>query len=163
MSKQDCPFCDRIAAGEYDDRSRRFDAVTFEPLNPVTKGHRLVVPVSHVTSALGHPSIAADVMAFATLTAARYDVAECNFITSAGPLASQTVMHLHLHIVPRTPADGLALPWSQDPKCGFCYCRLADAPECASDCAHRELSGHAGCASRPPFIQEEHGRYGVVS
>jgi histidine triad (HIT) family protein len=108
----DCPFCARIAAGEYDDRAPRFDAVTFEPLNPVTGGHRLVVPITHVKSALGHPSIAADVMAYAVLVAGKYGVGECNFITSAGAAATQTVPHLHIHVVPRREGDGLALPWT---------------------------------------------------
>ena len=108
----DCPFCARIAAGEYDDRAARFDAVTFEPLNPVTEGHRLVVPVTHVRSALGHVSVAADTMAYAVLVALQYGVRECNFITSAGAAATQTVQHLHIHIVPRAEGDGLALPWT---------------------------------------------------
>jgi diadenosine tetraphosphate (Ap4A) HIT family hydrolase len=35
-----------------------------------------------------------------------------NFITSAGRDATQTVFHLHIHIVPRHAGDGLALPWT---------------------------------------------------
>ena len=109
---RNCPFCARIMAGEYDDDLRRFDAVSFEPLNPVTDGHRLVVPKIHVSSALGHPAIAADVMAAAVQVAALHGVTECNFITSAGAAATQTVFHLHLHIVPRRLDDGLTLPWT---------------------------------------------------
>jgi diadenosine tetraphosphate (Ap4A) HIT family hydrolase len=37
---------------------------------------------------------------------------QANIITSIGPAASQTVMHTHLHIVPRTEGDGLHLPWT---------------------------------------------------
>jgi len=108
----DCPFCKRIAAGEYDDDVRRFDAVAFEPLNPVTPGHLLVVPKTHAVSALGHPAIAADTMAAAVLVAQRRHVDQCNFITSAGEAATQTVPHLHIHIVPRRLGDGLYLPWT---------------------------------------------------
>jgi len=141
-----CPFCARIAAGDYDGRTLRFDAVTFEPLHPVTEGHRLVVPVTHVKNALGHVAIAADVMAYAVLVALEYGIGECNFITSSGAAASQTIQHLHLHVIPRRTGDGLALPWSQEPKCEHCYCKLAVAPGCAGgDCAHRSLSGYAGC------------------
>ncbi|MEV7006240.1 HIT domain-containing protein [Streptosporangium sp. NPDC051022] len=32
-------------------------------------------------------------------------------MTSAGREATQSVFHLHLHIVPRQDGDGLALPW----------------------------------------------------
>jgi histidine triad (HIT) family protein len=35
----------------------------------------------------------------------------CNIITSAGTEATQTVFHLHVHIVPREAGDGLELPW----------------------------------------------------
>jgi histidine triad (HIT) family protein len=40
------------------------------------------------------------------------EISDCNLIVSKGPSATQTVAHLHLHIVPRRPGDGLALPWS---------------------------------------------------
>jgi histidine triad (HIT) family protein len=36
----------------------------------------------------------------------------CNIITSVGAEATQTVFHLHLHVVPRRFGDGLALPWT---------------------------------------------------
>lgn len=35
-----------------------------------------------------------------------------NLITSAGAEATQSVFHLHVHIVPRGENDGLALPWT---------------------------------------------------
>lgn len=140
----DCPFCARIAAGEFDYFSA--SNVAFQPLNPVTTGHFLVVPRRHVSHALESPSRAASALAFAGYLANQMDLTDANFITSAGRLASQTVFHLHVHVVPRRPGDGLALPWLQDPKCGYCYCRFADAPECADGCAHWDLSGHVGCA-----------------
>ncbi|MEU1622380.1 HIT domain-containing protein [Streptomyces sp. NPDC005722] len=34
-----------------------------------------------------------------------------NVITSRGREATQSVFHLHLHLVPRAANDGLALPW----------------------------------------------------
>lgn len=39
-----------------------------------------------------------------------------NYITSCGPDTTQTVFHLHGHLVPRTADDGLALPWPR-PAC----------------------------------------------
>ena len=45
----DCPFCARIAAGEYDYFDKQ--SVAFQPLNPVTPGHFLAVPRKHVATA----------------------------------------------------------------------------------------------------------------
>jgi histidine triad (HIT) family protein len=105
-----CPFCARIAAGEYDEE---YDGIVdFEPLNPVTPGHRLVVPKIHVADALEDISVSAQVMAYAANRAKTAGLDPCNLITSAGPSATQTVRHLHLHIVPRREGDGLALPWT---------------------------------------------------
>ena len=148
----DCPFCDRIAAGDYDDRN--FGCVTFEPLNPVTPGHRLVVPVRHVEHALDDPRVTGLAAEYAALIALSYGAVQCNLITSVGVSATQTVRHLHWHIVPRREDDGLSLPWTGQgawpERCGYCYCPLADAPECADGCAHRDLSGHVGCGLKIP-------------
>ena len=39
-----------------------------------------------------------------------------NLITSRGRAATQSVFHLHLHLVPRADNDGLALPWHSGKK-----------------------------------------------
>lgn len=84
------------------------NVVAFVPLNPVTPGHLLVVPKAHVSDALDNPAITGEVMKVAANLASR----PCNLITSAGAEATQTVFHLHVHIVPRTADDGLTLPWT---------------------------------------------------
>lgn len=107
----DCPFCARIAAGEFD-YSDRF-AVAFEPLNPVTDGHLLVVPREHVPDAGSDPLVASRTMALAADIAGPLEGADAyNLITSAGAAATQTIRHLHIHIVPRRDGDGLHLPWT---------------------------------------------------
>ena len=35
-----------------------------------------------------------------------------NLITSKGREATQSVFHLHVHVVPRAAGDGLPLPWT---------------------------------------------------
>jgi histidine triad (HIT) family protein len=87
------------------------DAVAFTPLNPVTEGHVLVVPKRHVTDALADPVVAGLTFRAAADYARRNDE-DVNLITSAGADATQTVFHLHVHIVPRRADDGLLLPWS---------------------------------------------------
>jgi len=105
-----CPFCARIAAGEFDYYD--LDSVAFQPLNPVTPGHFLVVPRKHVSHALESPAAAGRALKFAGFLANQMGLESANFITSAGALATQTVFHLHLHVVPRREGDGLALPWT---------------------------------------------------
>lgn len=106
----DCPFCGRIERGEFDYDDQR--NVAFQPLNPVAPGHFLVVPRKHVAHAFESPSAAAGALKFAGYLANRMDLESANFITSAGPAATQTVFHLHVHVVPRREGDGLALPWT---------------------------------------------------
>lgn len=103
-----CVFCKRIANEEYDDKFANF--VWFEPLNPVTKGHMLIVPVKH-TANLNSPDLEAEQVGWAL----RYftnDQDQYNLITSKGTDATQTIQHLHFHIVPRAENDGLMLPWT---------------------------------------------------
>ena len=141
----DCPFCKRIAAGEYASFTSDPDVVWFEPLNPVTPGHLLFVPVRHVTSALEVPYVTALTMEIASRVAAKLRAMalpgewSCNLITSAGAAATQTVRHLHIHLVPRVEGDGLHLPWTgqqerrRDPDCQECGFRLPNHDcECSS-------------------------------
>jgi histidine triad (HIT) family protein len=106
-----CVFCELIARGDHtpNDWSEAGPGWrAFTPLNPVTKGHLLVVPTTHVSDALERPDVTANVMG-AAATIAKGD---CNLITSVGEAATQSVRHLHIHIVPRRENDGLQLPWS---------------------------------------------------
>jgi len=105
-----CVFCDRVNSGEFD----YFDDhnVAFEPLNPVTPGHFLVVPREHVIDALDGPVQMGRAMTFAARLAGDMGLDAANFITSAGTAATQSVFHLHVHVVPRREGDGLRLPWT---------------------------------------------------
>ena len=85
------------------------DAIAIVPLGPVVDGHRLVIPKQHVTDFTENPAVsAATAMCAAELAA---DLPAANLITSKGREATQSVFHLHIHIVPRSEDDGLALPW----------------------------------------------------
>lgn len=109
MSRE-CVFC-RIVAGTapatvVEDWP---DAMAIVPLDPVTPGHLLLLPKRHVRDFTEDPQVSAAVMA----RAAELAVSPANLITSAGSEATQTVWHLHLHVVPRRAGDGLALPWTE--------------------------------------------------
>jgi histidine triad (HIT) family protein len=87
------------------------DALAIRPLRPVTDWHLLVIPVRHVATAATDPHLTGRVASYAAalVAEARW---QANILTSVGPAATQTVHHLHWHVVPRRPGDGLALPWS---------------------------------------------------
>lgn len=116
----DCVFCD-IAAQKYWVNATYLtswsDAVAIEPLNPVTPGHVLVIPRAHAIDAMDDPMITASAMGRAAEFAQKWTGGTpvpgergrgCNIITSCGAVATQTVFHLHIHIVPRRPGDGAA-------------------------------------------------------
>ena len=104
-----CVFCRIVAGTEPATVVRRWpDAVAIVPRHPVTPGHTLVIPTVHVRDFTEDP----DVSAAAMRRAGELAAPPANLITSAGSEATQTVWHLHLHVVPRAAGDGLALPWS---------------------------------------------------
>jgi len=88
------------------------DAVTvaFLDVRPVFKGHVLVVPRSHfvtladLPAALLEPFFAAIRLISAVLPAALG--AQGSFV-GLNNVVSQSVPHLHAHVVPRTKGDGL--------------------------------------------------------
>lgn len=109
MGVKNCVFCRRIEGGEYDHAYA--DHVLFEPLNPVTPGHMLVVPRLH-TANLNDLRLQANQTGWALRFFTNDLKTDYNIITSKGEHATQTIQHLHFHIVPRTKDDGLILPWT---------------------------------------------------
>jgi histidine triad (HIT) family protein len=124
----ECLFCD-IAAGEVNAHVvlRTADMVGFLDVRPVFKGHVLLVPRRHVVTL---PELPADLRspfleAGQWLAAAMVSGlgAQGSFVAMNNTV-SQSVAHLHLHVVPRTKGDGLR---------GFFWPRTkyADADEAA--------------------------------
>lgn len=105
-----CVFCDYAGPSpildDYD------DMIVIEPLDPVAPGHALIIPKRHCAHAVADPELAGRVMLGAAHYAQERGFDSCNIITSVGSAATQTVPHLHVHVVPRRPGDGLKLPWS---------------------------------------------------
>lgn len=111
MSESECVFCEIVAGRAPATIVRRWpDAIAIRPLAPVTEGHVLVIPRTHVRDVGEAPAVSASTMARAAELAAKLPAV--NVITSRGTAATQTVFHLHLHVVPRRPGDGLPLPWT---------------------------------------------------
>ena len=114
---ENCIFC-KIAAGEipsntiYEDDSFR----VILDLGPATKGHALVLPKNHYADLYEIPE---DVLADAAKVAKKVagtmkEKLSCdglNLIQNNGEAAGQTVMHFHLHIIPRYANDGQHILW----------------------------------------------------
>lgn len=112
-AQADCVFCDERkirAEVEFMYAPDGQPIMVFEPLGPVVPGHLLCVPVTHAQDATEDRYLTAMTTAVASRVAQRYPAS--NLITNVGAAASQTVMHLHVHVVPRRFGDGLLLPWS---------------------------------------------------
>jgi len=113
---KDCPFC-RIWNGqapapkELEKRGR--DWMVFEPLHPVTPGHLLLVPGEHAEFLWDLTPDALNRLVAGVAHVAAYEGNDCNIIQSNGVSATQTVPHVHFHIIPRRVNDGLRLPWSK--------------------------------------------------
>ncbi|MBQ0827678.1 HIT family protein [Streptomyces tagetis] len=112
MPEEPCPFCEIVAGRAPATIVRAWpDALAIVPLNPVRAGHTLVIPREHVTDFLVDPDVSAATMRRASQFGGDYPAGAMNLITSRGRAATQSVWHLHLHLLPRTEGDGLALPW----------------------------------------------------
>lgn len=112
----DCPFCAILHDGAPATILRRGGhSLVIRPLNPVTEGHVIAIPYRHVSDAATAPHVTANTMGdlavHAGIMRSQGELGDFNIITSAGPAATQSVYHLHLHLVPRHHRDGLALPW----------------------------------------------------
>ncbi|MFE2943423.1 HIT family protein [Streptomyces sp. NPDC059255] len=107
-----CVFCD-IAAGTTPAVIAREwpDALAVRPRSGgVNEGHVFVLPRVHVEDAGADPEVTAAVMCRAAELMAEHPAA--NIITSKGEAATQSVFHLHVHVVPRQEGDNLPLPWT---------------------------------------------------
>ncbi|MFF3096532.1 HIT family protein [Streptomyces cyaneofuscatus] len=112
-----CVFCAIVTGTESADRVYETEeALAFLPLAPATPGHTLIVPKAHVTD-LWHvdmatlaPVMEATLKVSAALRRA-FDPDGLNLINSAGAAATQTVFHIHFHLVPRWDGDGIADFW----------------------------------------------------
>ena len=106
-----CVFCS-IIAGETSAEVvlDEPDVLGFLDARPVFKGHVLLVPREHVVTLLDLPAGLRDgfLAAAQQLAGAVVDGlgAQGSFV-AMNNVVSQSVPHLHLHVVPRTKGDGL--------------------------------------------------------
>lgn len=115
MSMKNCIFCQIV-----DKQSpanilfENADCIAFTPLDPVAKGHVLIVPKAHYRDIFDiDPGILSAVVVFSKQVAR--DIVNTNKATgvnilhASGADAQQSVFHFHIHVVPRYSNDGLDL------------------------------------------------------
>jgi histidine triad (HIT) family protein len=111
MAEPGCLFC-AIAAGDVAATMifRDDDVAAFLDARPVFKGHVLVVPRKHVPTLLDMPVAELGAMFAAVQRVARAveaGVGADGTFVAMNNKVSQSVPHLHVHVVPRKKKDGL--------------------------------------------------------
>jgi histidine triad (HIT) family protein len=113
----DCIFC-KIVHGEVPSAVvlESEHAVAFLDVNPVNKGHVLIVPRDHYGQLADVPDdVAAHAGALLPRLARAVHAATgsdgTNFVVNRGRAAGQTVDHCHWHIIPRFFNDPVNWPW----------------------------------------------------
>jgi histidine triad (HIT) family protein len=106
-----CLFC-RVVSGDLPAHVVYEDALTVAFLDhrPLFPGHALVVPRAHVETLLDLPSAAIAPLFAAVQVLARAverGLGAAGSFVAVNNRVSQSVPHLHVHVVPRRPKDGL--------------------------------------------------------
>jgi histidine triad (HIT) family protein len=121
MVSRDCVFC---AIARSDAAAERIiedeRTLAFMDINPATRGHALVIPKQHCRDLLdiSPTDLAATVTTAQRLARAATESLQAsgvNLVLASGAAAFQTVFHLHFHVIPRYPTDGLRRPWTPAP------------------------------------------------
>ena len=118
----DCIFC-MIRDGEVPARKVYEDEHVFAILDmsQVTPGHTLIIPKKHVRNIFDYDAeLASQVFAAVpkvsrALRAFNEGVQGLNVLVNNEEVASQTVFHSHIHLLPRyTDADDFGLEWAHN-------------------------------------------------
>lgn len=122
VETKDCPFCSIIDGSEPGAKvvSRDESVTAFLPLTPATRGHTLVVPNRHVADLTDLTTIESRELGEAVHRTARavrsaLSPEGMNVIQSTGEVATQTVPHVHFHVVPRWAGDRMEMRWPDGP------------------------------------------------
>lgn len=113
----DCLFC-KIINGDIPSTKVYEDdyCYAFMDIMPLSKGHTLLIPKTHVANIFEMTEdIAKNLYAAAPKVAnaikAAFNPAGMNTLNNNGAAAGQTVFHYHLHFIPRYDDEGLQMTW----------------------------------------------------
>ena len=112
-----CLFC-RIASVDIPSHKIYEDdnIFAFLDIGPIVTGHTLVIPKAHYPSLMDTPpevaaAIGRKLPALTRAVLAATGTQACHVLVNNGAEASQSVGHVHYHILPRHDEDGYKLPW----------------------------------------------------
>jgi histidine triad (HIT) family protein len=118
VSTIDCPFCQIVDRDDPDAREiyRDEHTVAFFPTEPAVLGHTMVIPRRHVETIwdVDEPTatqVSTTVLKIAGAIRAGLQIDGLNIIQSNGEAASQSVKHVHVHLVPRRAGDRIGRIW----------------------------------------------------
>eukprot|EP01097_Dermamoeba_algensis_P006603 TRINITY_DN4121_c0_g1_i1.p1 TRINITY_DN4121_c0_g1~~TRINITY_DN4121_c0_g1_i1.p1 ORF type:complete len:142 (-),score=30.91 TRINITY_DN4121_c0_g1_i1:247-672(-) len=110
----DCLFC-KIIAGKIPcfKVAETTHSLAFLDINPLSKGHILVIPKYHAPQMHEIPDeFLADVLPLLKKVAKAVDAKNYNILQNNGSLAHQVVMHVHFHLIPKpNQKEGLGISW----------------------------------------------------
>ncbi len=117
MKQEDCIFC-KIAAGEIPSKTLYEDGDfrVILDVGPATKGHALILPKDHAANfyELSDETVAKTFILAKKMAGILKEKLHCdglNLVQNNGEAAGQTVMHFHLHVIPRYKDDGQNILW----------------------------------------------------
>ena len=108
-----CVFCAVVAGAEHHAVYRDDDVVAFLDHAPVVPGHTLIVPATHYETIDDLPD---DALAPLFVVVRRISIAQQKALGAEGTLMlsntriSQSVPHVHVHVVPRRNGDKFFTP-----------------------------------------------------
>lgn len=118
MKKEECIFC-KIANGEIPSKTiyEDDDFRVILDIGPATRGHALILPKEHYKDLFEMPEeMAAKAVILAKKIAVKLkDSLHCdglNLVQNNGSCAGQTVLHFHLHLIPRYKDDNQHILWT---------------------------------------------------
>jgi diadenosine tetraphosphate (Ap4A) HIT family hydrolase len=127
-------FCEIIAGRSPASVVHRDDqCIAFMDICPVTRGHLLVVPITHATylsdldPAVGGTLFTVAQRLAGAIRRSGFKVEGINLFLADGEAAGQEVFHVHLHVFPRFDGDGFGLRLPPD------YGRMAERGQLDAD------------------------------
>lgn len=106
-----CVFC-KIMKGEIPSYTLYENGFVkcFLDISQATKGHTLIVPKKHIENVFDlDEETSSEIMKAAVIISnllkEKLGVSNINLLNNSGTLAGQTVMHFHLHVIPRYGND----------------------------------------------------------